>query len=890
MSDKSTSANDAMSSITLLQTIFEQAGEGIFLSDAGWHLLQVNLPACRMLGYARAELLKLTWRDLLSPEDRLTARQALSKLRAGQRVLMELHLCQRNGPPVPVEISARLLADGRVLAFARDISTRRQTQAALRESEEKLRLFIEHAPVALAMFDREMRYLAYSQRWLADYHLEAADLTGRSHYDIFPEISEVWKAVHQRGMAGEVVREDEDRFERYDGRTQWLRWEVRPWSTPAGEIGGIIIFTEEITERKEAEEQLAYQANLLHNVSDAIVATSLDFVITSWNRAAEALYGWSAAEVIGRPVNDILRVEYPNGGSFKQAAQQFRQRGEWRGEVTQQHKAGHLIQVNSVVSFITDSAGQPVGAVAINRDITERKQAEAAMRRERDFSKALLDSMPGIFYLYDQQGRFLRWNTNFTAVSGYSDAEMAERHPRDFFSEADQARLSQCLNRAFTVGETTLEADLVTKDGQRIPYFFTGRRIMLDDQPCVLGVGLDISERREAEAAQAKLEAQLRQAQKMESVGRLAGGVAHDFNNLLTVMQGYAELMYTRLAPGDEALRRSAEQILHAAQSAASLTQQLLAFSRKQILAPTILDLNELVDKLRQMLQRLIGEDIVLEISLAPNLRPVLADPGQLEQVLLNLAINARDAMPTGGRLTIETANVDLDQVNLSPHLDAPLGRAVLLAITDTGQGMDATTKAQIFDPFFTTKAQGQGTGLGLATVHGIIRQSGGHIHVYSELGQGAAFKIYLPSAETGPLLLAPKPPVPPVKGGDETILLVEDEELVRNLTLTVLEAGGYTVLEASRATEALALAHAHAGPIHLLLTDVVMPEISGRLLAEQLTALRPDLRVLYMSGYTDYAVVRHGLLTAEVEFLSKPFSPTALATKVRQVLDKVKP
>jgi CheY-like chemotaxis protein/two-component sensor histidine kinase len=329
-------------------------------------------------------------------------------------------------------------------------------------------------------------------------------------------------------------------------------------------------------------------------------------------------------------------------------------------------------------------------------------------------------------------------------------------------------------------------------------------------------------------------------------------------------------------------------QIAAAAQSATALTRQLLAFSRKQTLAPTILNLNELVDNLRKMLERLIGEDILLETHLTPNLHPVLADPGQMEQVLMNLVANARDAMPTGGNLTIQTVNVELGQHYTKTHFEGPLGSVVMLAVTDNGQGMDAQTKAKIFEPFFTTKAIGQGTGLGLATVYGIVKQNGGHIIVYSEPGHGTTFKIYFPSAEipVGPLFL-PVQPEQEARGGDETILLVEDETVVRDLILTILQEQGYTMLEAQQGDEALALAQQHPAPIHLLLTDVVMPGMSGRELAEQLQQLRPELKVLFMSGYTDDAVVRHGLLTAQVEFLAKPFSPLGLVAKVRLVLDR---
>ncbi|NJN97997.1 MAG: response regulator [Anaerolineales bacterium] len=396
----------------------------------------------------------------------------------------------------------------------------------------------------------------------------------------------------------------------------------------------------------------------------------------------------------------------------------------------------------------------------------------------------------------------------------------------------------------------------------------------------------DITERKRAEEARAKLEEELRQTQKMESIGRLAGGVAHDFNNLLTVIRGYSEFMQKRMQPDDPHLE-DLEQIRHASERAASLTRQLLAFSRKQILAPTILDLNILITNLHKMLGRLIGEDITLSLNLQPELWPITADPGQMEQVIMNLVVNARDAMPTGGRLTIETGNIHLDESYTQTHPTAPPGPCVLLAVTDTGYGMDKSTLTRIFEPFFTTKEPGQGTGLGLATVFGIVKQSGGDILVYSEPNQGATFKVFLPANKTqaNPAF---KPPVQLTRAkGHETILLVEDEEQVRSLVRNILQDQGYKVLETHLGSEALLVAQHHQHSIDLLITDVIMPQMSGRVLAEQLKKLLPDLKVLFMSGYTDDTVVRHGLLTAEVEFLSKPFSPIALLTKLREVLDK---
>jgi len=395
----------------------------------------------------------------------------------------------------------------------------------------------------------------------------------------------------------------------------------------------------------------------------------------------------------------------------------------------------------------------------------------------------------------------------------------------------------------------------------------------------------DITERKQAEEMRVKLEAQLHQVQKMESIGRLAGGIAHDFNNLLTVIHGYCDIIQDQLALADPLLVEL-KQIQQASERAAALTRQLLAFSRKQILAPTVLDLNNLVTNLRAMLVRLIGEDITLETVLAVGLRPITADPSQIEQVIMNLVVNARDAMPTGGRLTIETSNMDLDRNYASIHLEAPVGSYVMLVVTDTGCGMDAQTRTRIFEPFFTTKEPGKGTGLGLATVYGIIKQSDGEIAVSSEPGKGTSFKIFLPASAIAPNAW----PVPQARsatrGGSETILLAEDDETVRRMVSRALQACGYTVLEARHAAEALALSERYEQPIDLLVTDVVMPQMSGRVLAERLTLLRPQLKVLFISGYMDDAVVRHGLLAAEVHFLPKPFSLSVLVAKVRGVLD----
>ena len=396
----------------------------------------------------------------------------------------------------------------------------------------------------------------------------------------------------------------------------------------------------------------------------------------------------------------------------------------------------------------------------------------------------------------------------------------------------------------------------------------------------------DITQQKQAEEALRLSEENLRQSQKMEAVGRLAGGVAHDFNNILTAIIGYSELLQGKFELGDPRLN-DLEEIRQAAERAASLTRQLLAFSRKQIFAPKVLNLNNLILNLDKMLRRLLSEDIKLVTIPGENLGEVMADPGQIEQVILNLAVNARDAMPRGGVITIETQNVFLDAAYAQKYVEVQPGDYVMLAVSDTGSGLDEASRARIFEPFFTTKKLGQGTGLGLSTVHGIIKQSGGHITVYSEVGQGATFKVYLPRLRQPVQAEAAAPASYTLDRGTETILLVEDEDMVRQVARRILEMHGYTVLEAASGPDALLVSQKTPGSIHLMLTDVVMPGMSGGETAERLQAQRPELKVLFMSGHTENSIVHHGVLDPGVAFIQKPFRSERLVHQVRQMLDQ---
>jgi two-component system, cell cycle sensor histidine kinase and response regulator CckA len=473
---------------------------------------------------------------------------------------------------------------------------------------------------------------------------------------------------------------------------------------------------------------------------------------------------------------------------------------------------------------------------------------------------------------------------------GYSSAqEMIEKQTdieqQHYVDPTRRREFTQLLEeKSFVQG---FESEVYRKDQSKF-WASESVRAVRDKEGTLLyyeGTIEDVTERKRAEEALRESEERLRQSQKMESIGQLAGGMAHDFNNILTAITGYSELALLRMTE-DNQFRRNMEQIKKAGDRAASLTRQLLAFSRKQILQPKVLNLNTVVPDMDKMLRRLIGENIDLLTVLDPELGNVKADPGQIEQVILNLAVNARDAMPNGGKLTIETANVYLAEEYCRQYVSLQAGHHVMLAVSDNGCGIDDTTQKRIFEPFFTTKGVGKGTGLGLATVYGIVKQSDGSVWVYSEVGKGTTFKVYLPRIDE----VAPESQVvaridDQVSGAGEIVLLVEDEDMVRSIARQALEMNGYHVLEASHGKEAVVICEQHQGPIDLMVTDVVMPQMSGRELAEYLATSRPETKVLFVSGYTDDAIVHHGVLDNHVNFLQKPFTPDALAHKVREVL-----
>jgi two-component system cell cycle sensor histidine kinase/response regulator CckA len=658
--------------------------------------------------------------------------------------------------------------------------------------------------------------------------------------------------------------------------------EVSITASPIRDATGVIVgaskVARDITDRKRAEaaeraSEGRYRA-LFDYAPDGILIAAPDSTYLDANPSMCGMLGYARAELIGMHAADIVaETEIPH---IMPAIEEIRATATYRRQWTFRRKDGSTFAADVIATTLPD--GNLLGMV---RDVTERNAAIAALSTAEERMRfALQSAQVGI------------WDTNFAtgvvtwsetleaqyglapgAFGGTFESFVALVHP------ADREALREAVGQGMKSGaDFATQFRAIRPDGTVRWLTGRGRVLLADDGRPLRGVGisLDVTERR-------ALEAQYQQAQKMEAIGRLAGGVAHDFNNLLTVILGYSQLLQRSFSPGDPRSEDVAE-IQKAGATAAALTRQLLAFSRKEIIEPTLLDLNRVFADMREMLERLIGEDVQVVLRLRPELAAVRADRGQMEQVLMNLAVNARDAMPAGGTVTIETANVTLDATYAKTHLSLEPGSYVTLTVTDTGSGMTPEVQAHLFEPFFTTKERGKGTGLGLATAHGIVTQSGGAVHFYSEVDRGSSFKVYLPMANAGPLPITPRSEAPSLTS-PLTVLVVEDAEGLRELARRLLQNLGHAVVIAAGAEEATRLFRTEA--IDLLLTDVVMPGTSGPDLAAALLEERPSLRVVYMSGYTEDSIIQRGVLGPGVVFLHKPFTAETLDLKIREAFER---
>ncbi|MGA9483990.1 MAG: PAS domain S-box protein [Candidatus Acidiferrales bacterium] len=888
------------------------------------HRVQLCNPAFESLfQYQESGIRGAELDSLLAPTDLARNAQAFTERAvAGEVVRASAQRRRRDGSLVEVQITCVPLVENSEIVGSfviyEDITERREAQRAQQQAEEKLSQLFENAVEGIFRASVEGQLLSVNPALARMCGYSSPEEMILSIQDMSQDLYSDPQArveFKRRMMEHGSVESFEYQLRRKDGALIWVSENARAVRVSNGEIVAYEGSMEDITERKRSELERQVTFEIIHAVN---VTDNLDDLLYLVHQALrKVLYAENCFVALYEPPSGMFHFPffidqfdeapppqqvgrsctayvYRTGRAMlipQQVFDELAERGEvelvgtpspsWLGAplrtpaatigvLVVQHYENETAYTERDLEFLMSVGGQIALAI-------ERKRAEEKIRESEARLRVLVEQLPAVLWTVGKDLRFTSALGAGLARLGLKPNQIVGVSLMDYFETNDQTFLPIAAHRRATKGEP-VTFHVEWKGGSYTCHVEPLRTAEGELQGAIC-MALDITDRKQ-------LEEQLRQAQKMEAVGRLAGGIAHDFNNLLMVIQGYADLMTERLAEGDP-LRRNAEQIQTASQRATSLTRQLLAFSRKQMLAPKVLNVQSVVVEMEKILRRLIGEDIQLETSSAPDLGLIKADRSQIEQVILNLAVNARDAMPEGGRLTIETANVELDKAAAHPPAVLSPGKYVMLAVTDNGCGMDAETQAHIFEPFFTTKEKGKGTGLGLATVYGIVKQSGGYVWVYSEPGRGTSFKVYLPRIEDEQTARGRdnKIEAKALPRGSETVLLVEDEKGVRELAREYLELTGYTVIAAEDGHTALELAAMHVGPIQLLMTDVVMPGISGRELAGRVKTIRPEIKVLFMSGYTDQAVVHHGILDTDAALLQKPFTMAALAAKLREIL-----
>src|SRR6267378_3111158 len=900
-----------------LQALFSAISDVILVLDSDGRYVKIAPTSPSLLYRPAPELIGRTLHEVFGQENADNFFVYIRRALAVRETVQAEYSPHIAGRAVWFAAAISPMDDRRVVLVARDISDRKRAEQDVRETLSLLNATFESTADGVLVVDLKGRIVSFNRKFtelwrIPDSVLDTKD-AAQTRAFVLEQVKEpdaflakIDELYHRPEAASfdVLLFKDGRIFERYS-QPQWI----------AGKTAGRVWVFRDVTDRRRAEQiqlatyRISEAAHAAGNLQDLFAA--IHEIVGGLMPAKNfyiALYD-PLADLVSFPYFvDEYDTEFPSKrlgkglteyvlrtGQALLATPELHQELEQRGEV-------ELIGAPSIDWLgVPLKAGDRTIGVLVAQTYTpgvrygerekhilqfvstqvamaiERKRAEEGLLENERRYRLLFQANPEAMWVYDFETlRFLAVNAAALRRYGFSEEEFLAMTVRDIRPASELARFEETLHN--DTGGTFTGFRHRRKDGTLIDVDIESQPITFAGRPARLVLARDVTARRQ-------LEEQLRQAQKMEAVGQLAGGIAHDFNNLLTAILGCTQLLL-HATPPEDARREDVEEIKNAGLRAAELTRQLLAFSRRQVLAPKLLDMNAVVANMDKMLRRLIGEDVALVTQLAADLGPVSADPGQLEQVLLNLAVNARDAMPQGGRLTIETANVVLTEEYSERHHRLPPGQYVLLAVSDTGVGMDEATQKHLFEPFFTTKEVGKGTGLGLATVYGIVKQSGGYIWVYSESGHGTTVKIYLPRVPGVAEAPVPVTEPTPVRGGDETVLLVEDAAPVRTLARRSLEARGYRVLEAPDGPAALALSASHGGGIDILVNDVVMPGMSGRELAERLAPQRPTMKVLYTSGYTDDTMVRQGVLNAGVAFLQKPFVPDTLTRKVREVLD----
>jgi len=873
--------------------LVNRAGEGIFMARDGKPAF-VN-PACTELtGYSEEELLSRPFLELIHPDDRERIRENYAQRLNGERVpdSYSFRVLTKDGAVKWMRINAVLAswAGGpAVLGMVTDINEQKRVEEELNQREQFLSKIFASIQDGISVVDSELRIIRVNptmERWYS----QAMPLVGKKCFEVYRESfgpceecptlvalrtgQPASKVVPKRGSDGAIKG--------------WLDLYSFPYMNDVtGKVEGVIEYLRDITERKESEDNLQFEHErfqmLAHNAPFGMLMVSANGELEYVNPKFLQLFGYDLNEIpSGR---QWRKLAYPDDTYRRKVMSAWKndlldaKPGEMHPRIfTVACKDGS----QKIIHFRTVKLSRGK-YVTTCEDATERTRAMEALKESERKYRTIIDTIADGYHEADLSGKMTLFNHSLCEILGYSREELPGVGYREFMDELNAQKVYEAYNEVYRTGRANpgFHYEIMRKDGTR-RHCVVSVALIKDSkgQPTGFrGIFRDVTERRQ-------LEDQLRQAAKMEAIGQLAGGIAHDFNNILTAIIGYSDVLIQRLGE-DSGHGEKALHINRAALRAANLTRQLLAFSRKQILDLRPVNLNEALTGFEKMLRPLIGENIELVIATDPNAAKTMSDPGQIEQILFNLAINARDAMPAGGRLTIETRNAFLDEEYARSHPEVRPGPYVMLAVSDTGNGMDSYVLSRIFEPFFTTKEKEKGTGLGLSTAYGIVKQHRGHITAYSEVGRGTTFKVYLPTIEDAPDQESKAAGTRTELRGTETILVVEDEEIVRELTSEVLQTLGYKVLPAADPAEAARISKFHEGPIHLMLTDVVLPQMDGKRLYALLSPLFPGMKALFVSGYAENAIVHHGVLDAGVNFLHKPFTVEALTKTVRKILDE---
>ena len=873
--------------LSFMSEIVENVGEMVFVTDETDRIVYTNPTVIEMTRYGSAELQQMRLREILDVDLSGSRSETLAE------TLAEGEVCTKEGRPIPVQVRLAPLKAGERsrghLIVAVDITPRKKTEKALYESEATLKAAIESTADGILVVSKGGEATHWNARFIEMWNIPEELLDTKADrklldfvLDQVADPDEFLTKVKDLYESTEVAL---DTIEFKDGRT------FERYSSPLlkeGKRSGRVWSFRDITERKKTEDALREREHFLSDVfasiQDGISVLDRDLKIITVNRKMEEWYS-HALPFVGRKCFEVYHGR--DESCERCPTRDTLTTGEVSCQVVPKIGAGGKeIGWLDLYSFplVDRETGRTKGVIEYVRDITESKRAEEALRASEETYRAILDAVDDAITVHDlDSGEILDVNEKMCAMFGYTRDELLSLCLDDLFTE--QPRFAQgdsieSRRQRAAAGETqAFERMIHDKAGTYFWVEINLKRAVVGGRDRLLAVVRDITARKQ-------LEEQLRQSQKMEAVGRLAGGIAHDFNNILAAILGYSGVSIEEME-ADDPFRQTAILINQAAKRAAELTRQLLAFSRRQVLSVRILDLNAIIADLERMLRRLIGDDVELVTVFEEPLAKVMADPSQIEQIVMNLAVNARDAMPRGGRLTMETANVVLDEESARPMADVEPGRYVLITVSDTGQGMDAETMSRVFEPFFTTKEQGKGTGFGLSTVYGIVKQHKGHVTLTSEPTRGTEFKIYLPCIERNVEADRERPLSSSQIIGTENVLVVEDEDMVRKVACKILDMHGYNVLSSSDPRDAIGICERHKGSLDLLLTDVVMPGMDGKALYKELARLIPDLKVVFMSGFAGATVVRDGVAQRGFHFVQKPFTPESLLEKVRRALDE---